>query len=410
MERKNTPTHTEHHIPRRIPPSPPARGSHRTLTARLAPAALAALIALAPAPAPAQSPAPPAPPNESLADINAKCITFLLEHQEGEPRSQWPYEGVYRVGGSIPIGYRVGGTSIVAMALLDAPGYAQDQARRDAVARAFDYVLAAAEHPLMSADYDGGYDVRGWGFTYGLTFALKLKQLDAFPSEKEEAGEAFIRLNINALQRTAIRDVGGWNYARPSGQDTVAPPSPFMTAPTIEALLAAKAAGYPVDQATLEKAVETLIRAKTAAGGIVYSGAASDRSRDAVPGAVGRMLATEVALHKAGRGSIPAVRGAVDAFFTHWSWLDQRRAKTGTHQGPYGVAPYYFYFAHRYAASAIELLPDSEKPEYRRRLRSLLFSVRREDGTWNDRVFDRSAAYGTAMVLMALNELEPQPR
>jgi hypothetical protein len=32
----------------------------------------------------------------------------------------------------------------------------------------------------------------------------------------------------------------------------------------------------------------------------------------------------------------------------------------------------------------------------------LLFSVRGEDGGWNDRVFERSKAYGTAMAMLAL--------
>ena len=36
--------------------------------------------------------------------------------------------------GEIPMGYRVGGTSIVALSLLRAPGYAEDAARGQAVA------------------------------------------------------------------------------------------------------------------------------------------------------------------------------------------------------------------------------------------------------------------------------------
>ena len=114
------------------------------------------------------------------------------------------------------------------------------------------------------------------------------------------------------------------------------------------------------------------------------------------------MLAAETALFLAGRSSADRVRGAVDAFIVHWEWLDKRRAQTGTHVAPYGVAPYYFYYAHYFAAQAIELLPEHERDEYRRRYRELLFSVRLADGTWNDRVFERSSAYGTAMSMMSL--------
>lgn len=114
------------------------------------------------------------------------------------------------------------------------------------------------------------------------------------------------------------------------------------------------------------------------------------------------MTLGETTLALGGRGSIPRVRGSIDAFIVHWEWLDKRRAKPGTHQPPYMVAPYYFMFAHHYAAQAIEMLPSSERAEYRRRVNQLLLSVRAQDGTWNDRVFGRSAGYGTAMALLAL--------
>jgi len=115
-------------------------------------------------------------------------------------------------------------------------------------------------------------------------------------------------------------------------------------------------------------------------------------------------------LVEAGRGSVDRVRAAVDAFIVHWKWLDDRRAKTGTHIGPYAVAPYYFMFAHHYAARAIELLPANEREEYRRRTNELLMSVRSQDGSWNDRVFTRSSAYGTAFALLSLGMPKSLPQ
>ena len=69
-----------------------------------------------------------------------------------------------------------------------------------------------------------------------------------------------------------------------------------------------------------------------------------------------------------------------------------------------GIAPYYFFYAHRFAAQAIEFLPEAERAGYRAKLYSLLWHVREEDGGWNDRVFPRSENFGTAMTLFALNE------
>ena len=100
----------------------------------------------------------------------------------------------------------------------------------------------------------------------------------------------------------------------------------------------------------------------------------------------------------------------MDAFLTHWAWLNARRGKDGTHEPPYMIAPYYFYYAHYYAAQAVEMLPRSEREEYRRRINDLLFATRLEDGSWNDRVFPRSANFGTSMAVMAIRMPElPRP-
>jgi hypothetical protein len=118
------------------------------------------------------------------------------------------------------------------------------------------------------------------------------------------------------------------------------------------------------------------------------------------------MSVCETTLYLAGRGSLEHIRGSIDAFFEHWGELEKRRKQKGTHEGPYKIAPYFFYYAHRYAAQAIEMLPESERASYRQKLYRLLWSVREEDQGWNDRVFPRSESFGTAMALMAL--LEPE--
>jgi hypothetical protein len=53
-------------------------------------------------------------------------------------------------------------------------------------------------------------------------------------------------------------------------------------------------------------------------------------------------------------------------------------------------------------AHAIEALPEKQRPDLRAQLRKVLLVTRDEDGSWNDRIFPRTSAYCTAMVLMAL--------
>lgn len=347
----------------------------------------------------------------------AKCIEFLLARQEDldkgekaapEGKAEWPYQGVYRVGGQIPIGYRIGGTAIVATCLLRAPEYDKDPKRQESVARAVKFVCEQSKHPLMSADaYDGAYDVRGWGYSYALAFLLELKSVKAVPAEPKETAErveATIKWAIDALTKTEIPKVGGWNYARPPGKENPAPASPFMTGPTLQALFEARRQGYAVDRGVIDRALAALERCRGSTGSFLYSAQEpppADRP-EPIPGAVGRMLVGEVVLNLGGKSDVARVRAAIDAFIVHWEWLDKRRGKSGTHVPPYGVAPYYFFYAHYYAAQAIEMLPRRDRDEYRRRLGDLLFSVRAEDGSWNDRVFPRTANYGTSIAAMCL--------
>lgn len=320
-------------------------------------------------------------------------------------KGEWPYEGVYRVNRQIPIGYRVGGTAIAALALVRAPGYAEDATRQQAVERAVRFVCAQREHTLMStSNYVAGYDVRAWGYIYAVELLSELAARDQTPpAVKDEAARA-LEWYVKALHALEMPETGGWNYARPEGRDTVGAPSPFMTAPALQALFLAKSVGQTVDPQVVERGLVTLEKSRTLAGAVNYSGFAGGRREDLVPGAVGRMLAVETTLVLAGRGSVPAVRASLDAFLVHWKWLEARRQQQGTHVGPYGVAPYYFMYAHAAAAQAIELLPRAERTEYRKRLLELMFSVRDADGSWNDRVFKRTANYGTACALGVITQ------
>lgn len=346
----------------------------------------------------------------AVASAIAAGAELLVKMREGE--GEWPYEGVYRVGGRIPIGYRVGGTAIVVQALALAPGYEASEARKDSVARGLAFICGAQGEALMSPeDYTGGYDVRTWGYIEAIGCLATLRTKGLIPEGQREACDAALAWYCRALHAMEIPRAGGWNYARGARENPSAP-SPFMTARALQALFEARTAGQDVDAAVVARALGVLEKARTPAGSVVYSGVGEGRrarQADATPGAVGRIASSESTLLLAGRGGLRDARAAVDAFLTHWQWLEARRAKPGTHEGPYAVAPYYFMFAHYYAAQCVERLPAEERVEYRRRVRERLFAVRDEEGGWNDRVFGRSRAYGTAMAMLALMQPEVAP-
>lgn len=363
-----------------------------------------------------------APPAAAKLDVDGavgRAVVRIVELQESlaAPKkngkapaaNEWPYQGVYRESEDVsPIGYRVGGTAICAWALCESPQYAQSKDAQAAVERGVGFILELLEHERMSEDFIGGYDVRGWGHTYALQLFLALRAKQALPKKHAAAVERAIPALVKLLEVTEIVDTGGWNYSRRGGGKAQAPASPFMTAPTLLALYQARAQGEKVDAKVVERALTALESCRNEQGVIPYTTAGG---RDEWPGAIGRTPVTEVALLLAGRSDVARVRTALENFFEHWEWLEKRRKGTGTHVPPYGIAPYYFFYAHTYAALAIEALPESERPALRTRLYERLFQVREPSGGWNDRVFERSENYGTAMALLAFLApgIEPAP-
>ena len=377
-------------------------------------AALLASPALAQTRQAEQPPRHEAAPVEVTPELRRDAITQGIAHilKLQDDKGEWPYEGVYRVRGKIPWGYRVGGTAICALALVEAPGYADDDTRKRAVEKAVRFICdSRTQEDLSLESYDGSYDVRSWGHIEAVATFARMKQQNAIPADLAEEVEAAMAFYLDAVHQLEIPRHGGWNYARPAGRATPGAPSAFMTSRGLQALFEAAAAGYTVNNDVINRALAFLEKSRFPSGAVAYSGPAerAQRKSDAVPGATGRMCSTEATLLLAGRGSMLNVRAACDAFIVHWDWLDQRRARTGTHVAPYAVAPYYFMFAHHYASQCAQLLPASERAEYHRRIDDLLFSVRQPDGSWNDRVFERSAAYGTAMALFAITSGDRPP-
>ena len=386
-------------------------------------------------------------PSESISDAAVEAaaqqaVTLMLSHQEsydfkaeraaeqkartekaahaGIPGftagAEWPYQGVYRVAsGEIPPGYRVGGSAICCLGLLRAPGFAADAARRASVLKATEFILRELkDEPLMAEGFLGSYDVRGWGHSYALEWLLRGLDAKVFDDALALRVRKVAQALVTTLERTEIADSGGWNYSRRGGK-SASPASTFMTAPTLQALFLAQERGLKVDKAVVTRALKTLEDARLQSGAFQYG---TDPARQTgkgfedVAGACARMAVCESTLLLAGRGSVERVQSAVEAFFTHWEWLEKRRCQTGTHVPPYMIAPYYFHYAHTYTAQAIELLPEAARPALRQKLRALYWRTRDSDGGWNDRVFLRSESYGSAMAIWGLMAptLPPPPR
>jgi hypothetical protein len=328
----------------------------------------------------------------SRAELLETAVAQLLKAQDKD--GAWPYEGVHRVEGEIPVGYRVGGTALVAGALLAA--VPDNKEARAAAERGLAYVLKNLDDPKMKPSTRDVYDVRVWGHACALEFLCQVRAARA-AGEQAKAVDAWVPKLVDTLVTEEIEG-GGWNYASRQRHAS------FVTAPVAQALLWARSQGEKVPDAVLERSRKVLEASRTEAGAFVYSGSndSARAGRDGLPGSAARSAVCETTLLLLGGGSREKVKAALDAFHKHWDELHKRHQKTGTHEGPYSIAPYYFYYGHRYAAQAIEVLPREMQAAERDRLLEVILRTREKDGTWNDRVFARSRAYGTAMIVLAL--------
>ena len=325
----------------------------------------------------------------------------LLELQEED--GAWPYEGVYRVRPAgirrptrkdfvIPVGYRIGGSSIVCSSLISAK--LKDRSKiKAAVARSTKLILDELEDPLMEPTIRDSYDVRVWGHIYALDYFCRLDDTKGFEELKKSTGP-WIQKLVDALVLEEIKG-GGWNYANQRRHAC------FVTSPALQALMLARQSGASVPDVVLERGAEVLKNTRNnRTGAFQYSGTAG---RDTLPGSIARGPASEATMLLLGGGDTEKLQAAINAFHVHWDELEKRRKKTGTHVPPHGVAPYYFYYGHRYLAQAIKMLPKEKQDDEFQKFLQVLMKTKDPDNTWNDRVFDRSKAYGTAMSLLALS-------
>lgn len=337
-------------------------------------------------------------PDDELATWQAKEKERLDGLQGGDEAAEWPYEGVYRdrrQRGAIPSGYRVGGTAIVCEALLRAETEgAQRKQIEAAVIRSLEFIVERLENDAtMAIGPKEGYDVRGWGHLHALQLMLLLREEDFVAKERGKEVDEAIKDLIERLEANTTKQ-GGWNYANDS---TV---SPFMTGSTLLVLYDAVKAGFAVEDDVIAGALDALQECRTEEVSYEYSGRA--RRKVQMPGSSARSSVAELALYKAGRSDIDELRRAVDGFFVGWDDLLVRKSQQGTHVAPYGIAPYYFFFGHTFAAHAIEELPEKERAARRDELAELLWRTREEDVSWNDRIFPRTSSYSTAMAMMAI--------
>ena len=352
----------------------------------------------------------------ALQHPSAEDVAAQNQGQERAEPCEWSYSCAYSVCGAPPLAFRIGGTAIVGIALMSVPLVENDTARRQALRRAIDHIVELSTHPDISLEeFKGGFDVRNWAHCFGVRMLVAADRAGLVSNERRARVQLAIARYTEALLQTELAECGGWNYNRASGDALVGHSCTFLTAHCIVSLCDVRDGGYPIsvrdveasdlgssdvlgaptpaskrDRANerrildgvIDRAFAAIERVRQPSGFLAYdsSGVGVIPNRQFVPECVGRLMVAEVASIRAGRVNLDRLRSSMQHFREAWKDLDRERGRGGVHEAPFGIAPYYFFFAFTAAAEAAHALPPAE----------------------NDQEYTGSVAYGSAMAILAL--------
>ena len=248
-----------------------------------------------------------------------------------------------------------------------------------------------------------------WGHSYGIQALVRMRARR--PDDKGRIFEIdeLIKQQIELLERYSVVN-GGWGYydfkiktQRPAGS-----PTSFTTATALVALAEAKKIGYGASGDVTPKAIAAVKRQMNPDGSYLYGEYLKYYPRYSInrpAGSLGRSQACNIALRKWGEEKITdkMIKVWLDRLFARNNWLSNGRKRPIPHEAPFGVAGYFFYYGHYYAALCIEALPEKDRPHFQDHLARLMVDLQEKDGSWWDYpLYNYHQQYGTAMALMSL--------
>ena len=122
-------------------------------------------------------------------------------------------------------------------------------------------------------------------------------------------------------------------------------------------------------------------------------------------GSLGRSQVCNLALRLYGdeRVNDDVLKTWLNRLFARNGWLNIGRKRPIPHESHFGVAGYFYYYGHWYAAMCIDQLPANERPYFQDHLAHILLPLQERDGSWWDYPFyNYHQQYGTAMAVMSL--------
>lgn len=358
-------------------------------------------------------PAPITPPKP--ADITSaidRGVKFLLADQR--PDGSWGSAektkglNIYAPPPGAHDAFRTAVTSLVVMALIEAEPKLPEADRtaiNQAIDRGADW-LDKNLSELRRATPDALYNV--WGHAYSIEVLVKLHARAGDNAELQKKWKDHAQAQANMLERYSYVG-GGWSYYDVvAGSQTPGDAAfSFCTATGLIALKQAEAIGVTFPERLTKKAIASILRQQRPDFSYNYGEYTrlDPRYHERPGGSLGRSQACNLALRLYGNERITndVLVSWLDRLYARNGWLSMGRKRPVPHESYFGVAGYFYYYGHWYAAQCIEQLPESKRPYFQDHLAHIILPLQERDGSWWDYPFyNYHQQYGTAMAVMTL--------
>ena len=373
-----------------------------------------------------------APSTAELRASIGRGVDFLLETQTAKGywgRSANPK--YFRIWAPVPgahDAFRTATTALCVEAMIAASSHFQGDRREqieDAIDRGQQWLLQQGgqlrrSEPDDLDDYFGYALYNVWGHSFAI-HALKALH------ERAEANEPLrlqlmesVNYHVDRLKRDEFLD-GGWGYYDHDNMETprlarfqtpTGSPSSFTTATALIALKDAESLGIEFPQKKIERAMASLRRQRYPDFAYAYGEYLRFAPRYGInrpAGSLGRSQVCNLAMRIYGDTDVTeeVLRTWLKRLIARNGWLSMSRKRHipghSPHFADFGVAGYFYYYGHYYAAMCMEELPEAEHAYYQDHLAYLLMPKQEKDGSWWDYIlYDYHQQYGTAMAVSTL--------
>ncbi len=365
-------------------------------------------------------------------------VAFLLETQLKQ--GAWGRSAnskYYRIWAPVPgshQAFRTATTSLSLMALVEARDQFEGKRRErieQAIDRGQDWMLEHAgnlrrSEPDAEDDYFGYALYNVWGHSFAIHAITRLHNRAAGNEPLQAKLQTLLEYQGDRLRRDAFIN-GGWGYydepfsdkygepikprrarlQRPTGS-----PISFTTATVLIALKEASAFGVELPENAIQQAIDSILRQRYpdftyAYGEYLRYMPRADINRPA--GSLSRSQVCNLALRMYDDSAVTdeVLKTWLKRLVARNGWLSMSRKRHIPGQSPhfadFGVAGYFYYYGHFYAAMCVEQLPEADRPYFQDHLAHLLLPLQEKDGSWWDYIlYDYHQQVGTAMAISTL--------